>query len=224
MEDFPFQIPVKALTSDGPYLDMVRKELPRFLASMPRPRLAIYNAGTDIVAGHPLGRLAVSPDGVAARGQFVVKTLAKQGIAAVIVTSGGYAHDSHKLISQLALALIKPWSERSPGQSGVRFSRGKISKGRSASRDCAAGLARASTAATLSWRITSFDAPLGAKSQNQTAKPSSGQLPSHSPTRSREWSGPEIATVLTGEVFCRRLNNRRQVASYVGLTPSHFHS
>jgi transposase len=36
--------------------------------------------------------------------------------------------------------------------------------------------------------------------------------------------GPEIATVLTGEVFYRPFNNRRELASYVGLTPSHFQS
>jgi transposase len=36
--------------------------------------------------------------------------------------------------------------------------------------------------------------------------------------------GPEIATVLTGEVFYRPFNNRLQVASYVGLTPSPFQS
>jgi transposase len=36
--------------------------------------------------------------------------------------------------------------------------------------------------------------------------------------------GAEIATVLTGEVFYRPFNNRLQVASYVGLTPSPFQS
>ena len=36
--------------------------------------------------------------------------------------------------------------------------------------------------------------------------------------------GPEIATVLVGEVFFRQFNNRQQVGSYVGLTPSHFQS
>src|SRR6266568_3751146 len=36
--------------------------------------------------------------------------------------------------------------------------------------------------------------------------------------------GAEIATVLTGEVFYRPFNNRHQVASYVGLTPSPFQS
>jgi transposase len=36
--------------------------------------------------------------------------------------------------------------------------------------------------------------------------------------------GPEIATVLVSEVFFRRFNNRREVGSYVGLTPSHYQS
>jgi transposase len=36
--------------------------------------------------------------------------------------------------------------------------------------------------------------------------------------------GPEIGTVLVGEVFYRQFNNRQQLGSYVGLTPSHFQS
>ena len=36
--------------------------------------------------------------------------------------------------------------------------------------------------------------------------------------------GPEIATVLTTEVFYRKFNNRREVAAYSGLTPSPFAS
>ncbi len=36
--------------------------------------------------------------------------------------------------------------------------------------------------------------------------------------------GPEFATVLVGEVFYRRFANRRQLASYIGYTPSPFQS
>ena len=36
--------------------------------------------------------------------------------------------------------------------------------------------------------------------------------------------GPEIGTALVGEVFYRQFNNRQQLGSYVGLTPSHFQS
>src|ERR1700738_1815369 len=36
--------------------------------------------------------------------------------------------------------------------------------------------------------------------------------------------GPEFATALDGEVFYRSFDNRKQLASYVGLTPAHFQS
>ena len=36
--------------------------------------------------------------------------------------------------------------------------------------------------------------------------------------------GAEFATVLVGEVFFRPFSNRHHIASYVGLTPSHFQS
>ena len=36
--------------------------------------------------------------------------------------------------------------------------------------------------------------------------------------------GPQFATVLVGEVFHKKFANRRQVASYAGLTPSPFNS
>jgi transposase len=36
--------------------------------------------------------------------------------------------------------------------------------------------------------------------------------------------GPEFATVLVGEVFYRQFDNRRQLASYLGFTPSPFQS
>ena len=36
--------------------------------------------------------------------------------------------------------------------------------------------------------------------------------------------GAEIGTTLVGEVFYRQFNNRQQLGSYVGLTPSHFQS
>ena len=36
--------------------------------------------------------------------------------------------------------------------------------------------------------------------------------------------GPEFATTLAGEVFYRSFDNRKQLASYVGLSPAHFQS
>jgi len=106
VEDFPFLVPIKAGTSDGRYLDTVRGELRRFLDDMPKPRLAVYNAGTDVLAGDPVGRLAVSEAGVVARDRFVLDTLAERQIPTVIVTSGGYTRRSHPLIAELALAVV----------------------------------------------------------------------------------------------------------------------
>ena len=47
--------------------------------------------------------------------------------------------------------------------------------------------------------------------------------------RSRIWpklsaSGPNLRRPLVGEVFYRSFDNRKQLASYVGLTPAHFQS
>ena len=90
--------------ADDAYLATLREELPAFLASIPRkPALAIYNAGTDVLAGDPLGRpRGVGRRYVVARDAMVLDTLSGQGIPAVIVTSGGYSSKSQELIAQLA--------------------------------------------------------------------------------------------------------------------------
>jgi len=104
---YPFQIPLRARLADADYLETVREELPRFLASMPPPRLAIYNAGTDILAGDAVGGLAVSAEGVIERDRIVVDALAERQIPTVIVTSGGYTRHSHVLVAELAQRVIE---------------------------------------------------------------------------------------------------------------------
>lgn len=106
VEAFPFQVPIRSGTRDSSYLEVVGEELPKFLAAVGRPRLAFYNAGTDIVQGDPVGRLAVTPDGVAARDRMVIDALADRDIPTVIVTSGGYTSRSHELIARMALAVV----------------------------------------------------------------------------------------------------------------------
>jgi histone deacetylase 11 len=107
LDDFPFQVPLRAGIGDEVYLNTLEEELPRFLDSVWTPRLAFYNAGTDIVAGDKLGGFAVSYDGVAARDRAVVDALAVRGIPTVVVTSGGYSSLSHRLIADLAIHLAK---------------------------------------------------------------------------------------------------------------------
>ena len=105
---YPFQVPMRAGLGDEEYMAALDEELPNFLDSVQAPRIAIYNAGTDIVAGDRLGGLAVSYDGVRARDRKVVDALADRGIPTVIVTSGGYSKASHRLIADLAIHLVGP--------------------------------------------------------------------------------------------------------------------
>ena len=107
----PYQVPMRAGRTDEDYRAALDRELPEFLGSVHSPRLAIYNAGTDIIAGDRLGGHAVSYHGVAARDRLIVDTLAERDIPAVIVTSGGYSKASHRLIADLAIYLV----ERTPG-------------------------------------------------------------------------------------------------------------
>ena len=69
-------------------------------------RLAIYNAGTDILRGDRIGRLDVSADGIRERDRYVVDALKERKIPTVIVTSGGYTRGSYELVADLALHAI----------------------------------------------------------------------------------------------------------------------
>lgn len=88
-------------------MQILDEELARFLESRPRPALAFYNAGTDIVRGDPLGRLDVATDAVEERDRRVVAALSARSIPTVVVTSGGYTDESHRLIAALARHLVE---------------------------------------------------------------------------------------------------------------------
>jgi len=114
-EAFPFQIPLRAGMRDEAYLEIVAAALPPFLDSLGSPRLVVYNAGTDIVDGDPIGGLAVSPGGVLRRDRMVIAALAERSIPGLIVTSGGYTDRSHALIAELALLVIGALAGAGPG-------------------------------------------------------------------------------------------------------------
>ncbi|XWS72463.1 hypothetical protein CRYUN_Cryun02cG0041800 [Craigia yunnanensis] len=52
------------------------------------PELVVYNAGTDILDGDPLGGLKISPDGVVQRDEKVFRFARERNIPLVMVTSG----------------------------------------------------------------------------------------------------------------------------------------
>jgi histone deacetylase 11 len=109
-EEPPFLIPVKSRCSEEFYLTTLHRELDQFLESAPSPKLAFYNAGTDVVDGDPLGRLKVSEEGVFERDRYVIDSLAKRGIPTVIVTSGGYTDRSYKMIARMASYVVREYA------------------------------------------------------------------------------------------------------------------
>lgn len=87
----PCDSPIEAQTRE--YLDILRNELPTILDAE-RPNLIIYNAGTDILAGDPLGRMSISEDGIVERDDLVFRIAHASKIPIVMVLSGGYTPQS----------------------------------------------------------------------------------------------------------------------------------
>lgn len=105
-DKFPFIIPLRAGLGSEDYLTLLKTELPLFLNTYKSPKLAFYNAGTDIVYSDKLGGLNISYDAVIERDKFVIDQLRALNIPTVIMTSGGYSQDSYKLVAELATYLL----------------------------------------------------------------------------------------------------------------------
>lgn len=102
IDDFPFMVPLRAGMSGDEYLSALKEELPTFLTSLNAPKIAFYNAGTDILTGDVLGGLNVSFDDVVERDRYIINELVSRNIPTVVMTSGGYSKDSYKLVAKLA--------------------------------------------------------------------------------------------------------------------------
>ncbi|TKW37224.1 hypothetical protein SEVIR_1G034800v4 [Setaria viridis] len=89
-------------------LDMYNSGIYPFVAeSRFLPQLIVYNAGTDILDGDPLGRLKVSPEGVAIRDEKVFRFAKDQSIPLLMLTSGGYMKSSARVIADSIINLSK---------------------------------------------------------------------------------------------------------------------
>ncbi len=105
-DEFPYMVPLKSLVADNKYLSILENELVKFLDENSRAKLVVYNAGNDILDKDPLGGFNISYQGVVKRDQFVIQQLVKRRVPTVVVTSGGYTSQSHKLIAELAGIII----------------------------------------------------------------------------------------------------------------------
>jgi len=67
--------------------------------------LIVYNAGTDILDGDPLGKLEISPEGVVTRDEKVFRFAKDQNIPLLMLTSGGYMKSSARVIADSIINL-----------------------------------------------------------------------------------------------------------------------
>ena len=99
--------------TDREYMRELSTRLPAFLDSVCNSPvgLAIYNAGTDVFAGDPLGRLDISAAAILERDLFVVGELRKRQIPTVMVLSGGYTNQSYQLVANSVIRLLETASD-----------------------------------------------------------------------------------------------------------------
>ncbi|KAM7493409.1 hypothetical protein LguiB_028018 [Lonicera macranthoides] len=71
------------------------------------PELVVYNAGTDILDGDPLGRLKISPDGITSRDEKVFRFAHEKNIPIIMLTSGGYMKSSARVIADSIINLSR---------------------------------------------------------------------------------------------------------------------
>ncbi|MFW2422036.1 MAG: histone deacetylase, partial [Porticoccaceae bacterium] len=70
-----------------------------------QPQLVLYDAGVDIFAGDPLGRLQVSEAGIRQRDRMVLTMLRSRNIPVATVIGGGYDDNRQALARRHAMVI-----------------------------------------------------------------------------------------------------------------------
>jgi acetoin utilization deacetylase AcuC-like enzyme len=99
-------------TGDEEYLAVVEKVLVRLLEFA--PEIIFYQSGVDALATDRLGRLSLTPAGLAARDLLVMRTVRESGVPFVVTLGGGYSEpieltaDAHAITFRTARAILEP--------------------------------------------------------------------------------------------------------------------
>jgi histone deacetylase 11 len=96
--------PISGDIPESEYLSLLDYTLTNVLSEY-SPDLIIYNAGTDILAGDPLGQFSISAEGICTRDLLVFQQAKEQQIPLAMVLSGGYTKESSKVIGESILNL-----------------------------------------------------------------------------------------------------------------------
>jgi histone deacetylase 11 len=102
--------PLRWGTGGDEYLLTLERELPAFLdgqRARGQPKLAIYNAGSDVHESDPLGALKLTDSNLLERDVRVVEHLRKRNIPVALVLGGGYTPGGYALVANSVLALLK---------------------------------------------------------------------------------------------------------------------
>ncbi|XP_043827983.1 histone deacetylase 11 isoform X2 [Dromiciops gliroides] len=91
-------------TGDTEYLRKVEEHVEGALNEQ-LPDVMIYNAGTDILEGDPLGGLSISAEGIVKRDELVFRAARNHNIPIFMVTSGGYQKHTARIIADSILNL-----------------------------------------------------------------------------------------------------------------------
>ncbi|XP_005185173.2 histone deacetylase 11 [Musca domestica] len=99
-----YAVELRPKTANKEYLIKLKRGL-KFAMREFKPHLVVYNAGTDILEGDPLGCLSITPEGIIERDQYVFGTFRAHGIPIVMLLSGGYLKASAKVIADSIMNL-----------------------------------------------------------------------------------------------------------------------
>lgn len=98
-EKINFDFPVYHRIKNAEYLTILKKNLPQAIVQS-KPQLIIYNAGTDIFIGDPLGGMAITKKGIIERDLFIFQQARLHNIPILMVLSGGYTPESAGIIGE----------------------------------------------------------------------------------------------------------------------------
>ncbi|KAJ7527084.1 hypothetical protein O6H91_16G035900 [Diphasiastrum complanatum] len=98
------RVELRSGTLTEEYITILKKELQVSMDNF-EPDLLIYNAGTDILEGDPLGRLLISEEGVKRRDEIVFEFARAQKVPIIMLTSGGYIKKSAAVIADSIINL-----------------------------------------------------------------------------------------------------------------------
>lgn len=99
-------IGIPLFTSDKEYLTLLKHSIAPLIDNI-APDFIFYNGGSDILKGDPLGKLAVSAEGLKQRDIMIFTEAKKRHIPIMMCLSGGYGVGNYRAVGESLEAVIK---------------------------------------------------------------------------------------------------------------------